>query len=448
MRIRKSGPIVVAIAVPALVFVLLLVLASSAGADQPEAPSNSPPVPVPYRINYQGRLLDDTGAPINGTVNLIFRLYTDPTSLVWIWDETHNGVSVSDGYFDVLLGETNPLGQNYFIGDDSLYLEVVVGGETLSPRQQIASVAYAIVANTLVPGAEISGEGSGGTFGEAVLNIDNTAPSWDPSHALFVRTASGSAVHAESGNVALYGHSDTHYGLYVTTGATSHSAGYFESTDDKGIVAKTSGTDWWDWAGWFVAEGNGPGIWSESENGYGIYAKGGFGSEDYGGYFVGWRGVWADAVGGIYGLYTNDKVYAGSGYVDIAEHIDVASDVQPGDVVVIDPRRQERVVKSTQPYDTAVAGIISTDPAILIGKSDSPTPLSLAGRVPCKVSAENGPILPGDLLTTSSTPGHAMKAEPVTIDGVEIYPPGTILGKALESLEDSTGLIMVLVTLQ
>jgi hypothetical protein len=150
-------------------------------------------------------------------------------------------------------------------------------------------------------------------------------------------------------------------------------------------------------------------------------------------------GVYADT-NATYGFYTNDKIYAGDGYVDIAEHIDAASDVEPGDVVVIDPDHDERVVKSTKPYDTSVAGIISTDPALLIGKSDTETPLALAGRVPCKVSAENGPIHRGDLLTTSSTPGHAMKATEPQL--------GTIVGKALGELESGTGVIPVLVTLQ
>ena len=61
-------------------------------------------------------------------------------------------------------------------------------------------------------------------------------------------------------------------------------------------------------------------------------------------------------------------------------------------------------------------------------------------NVPCKVSAENGPIRPGDLLVTSSTPGHAMRD-----DRPE---PGTILGKALGSIDFGTGLIEVLVMLQ
>jgi hypothetical protein len=150
-------------------------------------------------------------------------------------------------------------------------------------------------------------------------------------------------------------------------------------------------------------------------------------------------GVYADT-DATYGFFTHDKIYAGDGYVDIAEHIDAASDVEPGDVVVIDPEHDERVVKSTQPYDSSVAGIISTDPALLIGKPDSETPLALAGRVRCKVSAENGPIRRGDLLTTSGTPGHAMKATEPQL--------GTILGKAMGELGSGTGVIVVLVTLQ
>jgi len=114
--------------------------------------------------------------------------------------------------------------------------------------------------------------------------------------------------------------------------------------------------------------------------------------------------------------------------------------VEPGDVVVIDPDHDERVVKCTEAYDTSVAGIISTEPALLIGNSDTKTPLALAGRVPCKVSAENGPIHRGDLLTTSSTPGYAMKTTEFKL--------GAIVGKALGELESGTGVIYVLVTLQ
>jgi len=69
-------------------------------------------------------------------------------------------------------------------------------------------------------------------------------------------------------------------------------------------------------------------------------------------------------------------------------------------------------------------------------------PLAVMGIVPCKVSAENGPIQVGDLLVTSSTPGHAMKGT----DRARFV--GAVVGKALEPLQQGTALIQVLVVLQ
>jgi hypothetical protein len=54
---------------------------------------------------------------------------------------------------------------------------------------------------------------------------------------------------------------------------------------------------------------------------------------------------------------------------------------------------------------------------------------------------ENGPIRKGDFLTTSSLPGHAMKASPMIIDGIEVFRPGTIVGKALQPHEKGVGRI-------
>jgi hypothetical protein len=69
-------------------------------------------------------------------------------------------------------------------------------------------------------------------------------------------------------------------------------------------------------------------------------------------------------------------------------------------------------------------------------------PLAILGIVPCKVSAENGPVRAGDLLVTSSTPGYAMKGT----DRQRML--GAVVGKALEPLTDGKGMIQVLVTLQ
>jgi hypothetical protein len=69
-------------------------------------------------------------------------------------------------------------------------------------------------------------------------------------------------------------------------------------------------------------------------------------------------------------------------------------------------------------------------------------PVALMGKVYCKVDASYGPIRVGDLLTTSATPGHAMRA---TDRGLAF---GAILGKALAGLEGGQALVPILVTLQ
>ncbi len=138
-----------------------------------------------------------------------------------------------------------------------------------------------------------------------------------------------------------------------------------------------------------------------------------------------------------------------SGHADFAELIATEDDpaaYQPGDVLVISIRADRSAALSSEPYSTLVLGVYSQEPGFvgslhpMEGQRDDEIPAALVGIVPCKVSAENGPIRRGDLLVTSSTPGHAMRADDA--------PAGTILGKALERLEEGTGIIQVLVTLQ
>ena len=146
---------------------------------------------------------------------------------------------------------------------------------------------------------------------------------------------------------------------------------------------------------------------------------------------------------------------------DIAENIFTDGNYSSGTVVIVSPDNNEHVRISTQPYDTRVAGIISTTPALRITTSDGAVvPLALAGRVKVKVSTENGIINRGDLLTTSLTQGHAMKCEVRELeDGWsygQAYPvmqenercKNSILGKALEPCYSSTCKIIALITLQ
>lgn len=140
-----------------------------------------------------------------------------------------------------------------------------------------------------------------------------------------------------------------------------------------------------------------------------------------------------------------------TGGADFAESVAVASTshfYEPGDLLIVDTTGKRQLALATQPYSTLVAGIYSTKPGVLATphKMDEAAvneiPLAIVGIVPCKVSDENGPIQPGDLLVSSSIPGHAMKG---TDRGRML---GAVVGKALEPLPEGKGVIQVLVTLQ
>jgi hypothetical protein len=134
---------------------------------------------------------------------------------------------------------------------------------------------------------------------------------------------------------------------------------------------------------------------------------------------------------------------------DCAEEFDVADSlgVEPGTVMVIGD--DEALRPSSQPYDPRVAGVVSGGgdykPALLLDRRDTSrkrSPVALVGKVCCKVDTQYGQIKVGDLLTTSPTPGHAMKAT----DRDRAF--GAVIGKALQPLMSGQGLVAILVALQ
>lgn len=140
-----------------------------------------------------------------------------------------------------------------------------------------------------------------------------------------------------------------------------------------------------------------------------------------------------------------------TGGADFAESVAIAGESsrhEPGDLLIVDTTAKRQLKLSSQPYSTLVAGIYSTKPGVLATphSMDQPAaneiPLAIVGIVPCKVTAENGPIQPGDLLVSSSTRGRAMKGT----DRSRML--GAVVGKALEPLNEGQGTIQVLVTLQ
>jgi hypothetical protein len=143
-------------------------------------------------------------------------------------------------------------------------------------------------------------------------------------------------------------------------------------------------------------------------------------------------------------------VLAITGGADVAEVFSTPDDqvVEPGTVMVIDEERTGMVTVSSRPYDRKVAGVVSgaggIGPGITLTHAAGRPGcrVALTGRVLCNAVTDDGPIKPGDLLTTSAVAGHAMRAE----DPSRAH--GAVLGKAMSALHDAAGLVLVLLCLQ
>jgi len=236
-----------------------------------------------------------------------------------------------------------------------------------------------------------------------LLQIDNVS---NPNNALMVSTNG-------SGNA-----------LWVGSYGTGN-AGYFGigNPNNNNPALSAVGNRY---GGSFKAQGN---------NGVGIYAEGG--ANGYAGYFQG---------------KISCKVLEITGGSDIAEPFDMdeQAEIQPGLVVTIDPQNPGKLKIADKTYDRCVAGIISgagdITPGMIMGQNGTVAngeyPVALSGRVYCWADAANNAIQPGDLLTTSNMPGHAMKVTDY------MKAQGAIIGKAMSFLESGQGLVLVLVTLQ
>ena len=140
-----------------------------------------------------------------------------------------------------------------------------------------------------------------------------------------------------------------------------------------------------------------------------------------------------------------DKSYHGqefvSGKADLAETVKITEQVEAGDVLCLNPLNRNGYRKCRDSYSSLVSGVVSSEPGIVLSSETrhSKAPLALMGRVPVKATAENGPINPGDLLTTSSKTGYAMLCQ----DRKKCT--GAIVGKAIDSLEEGKGKIKMLV---
>lgn len=153
-------------------------------------------------------------------------------------------------------------------------------------------------------------------------------------------------------------------------------------------------------------------------------------------------------------LHVNGSVRVASltitGGADLAEPFQMSEEEIPeGSVVIIDEENPGHLKQATHAYDTRVAGIVSGANGVKAGIAlhqegvlEGGQNVALTGRVYVRADASFGAIKPGDLLTTSDTPGHAMKVT----DSSKAQ--GAILGKAMTKLADGQGMVLVLVSLQ
>lgn len=331
---------------------------------------------------------------------------------------------------------------------------------------------------------------NGGIYGESTLFNGVRGVSYAPGHGAVVGVSenhtnqAGPGVFGQSDGTGVWGQSKTWMGVYGNSSSTTGGAGVMGEAAGAGVIGKSQ-----TWHGvygetpsttggagvWGEHKGSGAGVVGKSVSGVGVWATSGTGEAVHAetqspgvaaiaAYNLNAAGtgaaVFAKKAGNVghAGFFDGDVHVTGTlsadrdivlTNADCAEEFTIAESdqVEPGTVMVLG---ESDVLLSCQTaYDKRVAGVVSGagnyKPAIVLDKQPAQSnrrPLALMGKVYCKVDAGYGSVAVGDLLTTSPTPGHAMKAD----DPLKSF--GSVIGKALRPLQAGQGLIPILIALQ
>lgn len=390
---------------------------------------------VPRFINYQGMLNSNDGSSVDGPHEILFSIYSDTLNPDPLWSEMHSDVPVSNHTFHVFLGSESSFG-DLFEANGELWLEITIDDEQpMQPMTRLSSVPWAMRA--AVADIALSG-GDGGGDGHSL-----DAPDGDPVDAVYV----------DGGGRVGIGTTDPRELLQIGDQVVVHDGG-----------VKALGFNWTFESGpgdIRIVDGNAARLaFSPSRFAMEVAEVGGSGSP------ISWKSaVHVNTWTGDVGICTNTPSakldVAGAiacdvlkirGGADLAEPFDITTSakIQQGMVLSIDPGAPGKLTLATRAYDHCVAGIASgaggVNPGLILAQrgsvADGELPVALTGRVFCLVDANHGAVRPGDLLTTSYTPGHAMRVDD------PIRAQGAILGKAMGNLESGRDLVLVLVTLQ
>jgi hypothetical protein len=188
-----------------LLLVALLILTTNVWAKPLLSPASAPG-PSAYTVNYQGRLADSGGNLLSGTYGMTFALWDAATGGNLVWEpESHAAVPVSDGLFSVGLGSQTSGGIPTTVWDGDRYLEITVGGETLSPRELIRSVPIAGMALTVPDGAIGSAQIADGAVTQAKTDSLVAAPWSDRTVVVFTHVGTTDTNGIVSINIAGHG---------------------------------------------------------------------------------------------------------------------------------------------------------------------------------------------------------------------------------------------------
>lgn len=442
------------------VILVLIVLVGLIVVGVQAAPRQAPLMaPAGTAFSYQG-YLEDAGAPANGLFDFEFELYDDPVTGTQVGTTLNlQDVIVEDGVFTVELDFGD-----VFDGT-AMWLEIFMrpgastgGYQQLLPRQALTAVPYASYAKR-APWAGLDGVPVG--FADGVDDDTN----YSGGLGLWLDGTEFNVVFGGSGSESWVARSDhDHIGdTWESYSLTSLLAVKNYQDGGTGIWGVANGID----GTGIIGTGGGVGVEGVVATGKSIYgvASGTSGtnfgvygethsSGGYGGMFVNTNGgalIAADddldhgdlkfRVSNVGNVFA-DGSFTGGG-ADYAELLPVRKDLTPG--VIVCMGLDGMLDYCSEAYDPAVVGVYSSNPGFVAGGGsydedlDARAPIAMMGVVPVKASAENGAIQIGDLLVSATLPGHAMRCE-----GVELC-FGRVIGKALEPLDEGTGLIQMLV---